>query len=210
MKMVPVLAQRDFLSRVKSWPYIITTIIGMLVFIGLSFAPLIMQHFAASFEDRPVDILVVDYTGEFYPFLAEVAAVETGITEEIRPGQESSSFQRVLDEGKDGLLLVDLPHFAFATVDAANYGQHSRVERLVNESLTRFKAYNLGLSTAEIAQLFAPAELEIRQIGSGITADHDDLTSSMLLAYFMIFMIYMTLVLYGNMVASGVAEEKSS
>jgi len=32
----------------------------------------------------------------------------------------------------------------------------------------------------------------------------------MILAYFLLFMIYMALVMYGNMVASGVAEEKSS
>ena len=32
----------------------------------------------------------------------------------------------------------------------------------------------------------------------------------MVLAYFLLFMIYMALIMYGNMVASGVAEEKSS
>ena len=46
--MIPILIKRDFTSRVKGRP-IITTIIGILVFVGLGFAPLVMQYFAAAF-----------------------------------------------------------------------------------------------------------------------------------------------------------------
>ena len=108
-------------------------------------------------------------------------------------------------------LLVDLPDFAFLTPDAANYGQNAWVENLVNQSLTRLNARNLGLSAEEMAQLFSSADLQVRQIGgNGDEVSSEDFTSSAVLAYCMLFMIYMSLILYGNMVASGVAEEKSS
>jgi len=212
MRMIFVLARRDFMSRVKSGPYIITTLLGMLVFIGLSFAPLLLDYFASAFDEQPLDFIVVDYSGEFFPFLAEVVAENEpgGVIEEIQPGGESEAFQRVIDEGKLGLLLVDLPEFAFAALDGSNYVSISRVENIVNQSLTRLNAQKMGLSPAQLNALFARAELQVREIGSQDGADERDFTTGAVLAYFMIFMIYMALILYGNMVASGVAEEKSS
>mgnify|MGYP001402978514 CR=1 FL=1 len=212
MNMIFVLARRDFMSRVKSGPYIITTILGMLVFIGLSFAPLLLDYFEAAFDEQPLDFLVVDYSGEFYPFLAEVLSENEpdGFVEEVPPGEENAAFQRVIDEEKLGLLLVDMPEFAFVALDGANYVNISRVENIVNQSLTRLNAQKIGLSPEQLNALFGRIELQVREIGSQDGESERDFTTAAVLAYFMIFMIYMTLILYGNMVASGVAEEKSS
>lgn len=212
MNMIFVLARRDFMSRVKSGPYIITTILGMLVFIGLSFAPLLLDYFEAAFDEQPLDFLVVDYSGEFYPFLAEVLSENEpdGFVEEVPPGEENAAFQRVIDEEKLGLLLVDMPEFAFVALDGANYVNISRVENIVNQSLTRLNAQKIGLSPEQLNALFGRIELQVREIGSQDGESERCFTTAAVLAYFMIFMIYMTLILYGNMVASGVAEEKSS
>ena len=96
MNMIFVLARRDFMSRVKSGPYIITTILGMLVFIGLSFAPLLLDYFEAAFDEQPLDFLVVDYSGEFYPFLAEVLSENEpdGFVEEVPPKRMRISADR--------------------------------------------------------------------------------------------------------------------
>src|SRR5690606_26536527 len=148
VKMIPIVAKRDFISRAKGTPYVITTIIGMLVFIALGFAPLLLQFFAGAFAEDSLAILVVDYSKEFWPVLAQTAAEMGGhgvSIELVAPGEESAAFQRVIDEGLDGLLLVEPPEFAFLTPDAANYGQNARVEELVNQALTRLNAHNLGL-----------------------------------------------------------------
>ena len=42
MSVIPVLVKREFTSRVKGTAYILTTVIGVLVFVGLSFLPPIM------------------------------------------------------------------------------------------------------------------------------------------------------------------------
>jgi len=212
--MVPVIVKRDFTSRVRSTPYIVTTIIGVLVFVGLGFAPAVMQYFSAAFGDDSLKLLVVDYSGEFAPALLEAAAENGGQgvqLETIPPGQESAAYQRVLDEGLSGLLLVEPPEFAFLTPDAADMARNSRVQRLVNQGLVRLNARQLGLSQDELARLFASADLKVRQIGADSSeVSEEDFTASAVLAYLMLFMIYMSLLLYGNMVASGVAEEKSS
>jgi ABC-2 type transport system permease protein len=72
----------------------------------------------------------------------------------------------------------------------------------------------LGLSAEDMASLFNRVELKVREV-TPLGEDGEELDSTaqsqaMVLTYFLLFMIYMALVMYGNMVATGVAEEKSS
>ncbi len=91
---------------------------------------------------------------------------------------------------------------------------NDEIEGIINQALTRMNAERLGLSDEDMAGLFSRVDLKVREISpSGEDGEEMDSvahTQAMVLAYFLLFMIYMALILYGNMVASGVAEEKSS
>lgn len=215
--MIPILAKRDFMSRVKGAPYIITTILGMLVFVGLAFVPALLGYLESGFDTGPVDVMVFEQTDGFFPYLQEVSEEVYG--EDVRftlaAGlDEKEAFQIVLDENMTGLLLIDPPLFTLATTDGSNMMQNSRLESLINLALTRANAERLGLSTEEMNTLFQRVDLRVRRIGTagedGEEMDSEEYSQSLVLAYFLLFMIYMALVMYGNMVASGVAEEKSS
>jgi len=43
MSVIPVLVKREFTSRVKGTSYILTTVVCVLVFLGLTFLPPIME-----------------------------------------------------------------------------------------------------------------------------------------------------------------------
>lgn len=62
--------------------------------------------------------------------------------------------------------------------------------------------------------LFQAVDFRIREVapqqGDSGEVDGAAQAQAMVLAYFLLFMIYMALIMYGNMVATGVAEEKSS
>ncbi len=216
--MIPVLVKRDFMSRVKGAPYIITTILGMLVFIGLTFVPALVGYLESGFEAGHLDVMVLEQTDNFFPYLQEVSEDVYG-QEEVRftlaAGlNEKEAFQIVLEENMTGLLLVDPPLFTLATIDGSNLAQNSRLQAIINRALTRANAERLGLSEEEMGTLFQRVDLRVRQIGTadadGKEIDSEEYSQSLVLAYFLLFMIYMALVMYGNMVASGVAEEKSS
>lgn len=120
----------------------------------------------------------------------------------------------VLDQGLSGLLLVDGPLYTLVTPDATNMILNDEIENILNLAVSRWNAVRLGLSAEDMASLFRPVDLRVREV-SPLAEDGEELdsatqTQAMVLAYFLLFMIYMALIMYGNMVASGVAEEKSS
>lgn len=217
MSMIPVIVKREFTSRVKGAAYIVTTILGVLVFVGLSFLPLVMERISSSMTPSQIDLMVYEQPGQapILPYLEEVSAQREGFTVRSADGMdESEAYRLVLDEGLSGLLLVDGPLYTLVTADAGNVMLNDEIENLLNQAVSRWNAVRLGLSSDDVASLFSRVDLRVRVV-SPLGEDVEEVDSvahaqAMVLAYFLLFMIYMALVMYGNMVASGVAEEKSS
>lgn len=217
MSMIPVLVKRDFTSRVTGTAYIITTIVGVLVFVGLAFISPIMDLFASSFTPKNIDLLVFEQPSStsFAPYLLQAGQEVNDFQISIVTGlSEVEAYRQVLAEKKTGLLLIDGPLYTLVTTDGSNMAVNSQIEHVINRATTKAQAERLGISNADMATLFQRVDLKVREIGSqgedGTELDSLAHTQAMILAYFLLFMIYMALVMYGNMVASGVAEEKSS
>lgn len=215
--MIPILVKRDFTSRVKGAAYIITTILGVLVIAGLSFLPPLMDQLFSSMSPKNIDFYVYEQLAEtsIMPYLLQLGGARENVTIRAAEGaSEKELYQRVLDENLTGLLLVDGPSYTLVAADVSNMMVNDEIEGLVNQAITRMNAERLGLSDSDMHDLFQRVELKVREI-SPAGEDGEDIDSvahmqAMVLAYFLLFMIYMALILYGNMVASGVAEEKSS
>lgn len=215
--MIPVLVKRDFTSRVKGAAYIITTVIGVLVIAGLSFIPPLMDQLFSSLGPKSIEFYVYEQPSEtsIVPYLLQVGDMRDNVTVRVAEGaSEKELYQRVLDENLAGLLLVDGPLYTFVAADVSNMMVNDEIEGIINQAITRMNAERLGLSDEDMMGLFQRVDLKVREISpageDGKDVDSVAHTQAMVLAYFLLFMIYMALILYGNMVASGVAEEKSS
>lgn len=215
--MIPVLVKRDFTSRVKGTAYILTTLIGVLVIAGLTFIPPLLDQVFSGMAPKRIDLYVYEQPTEasIVPYLLEVAATRENVS--ILPAEgasETELYQRVLDEALTGLLLIDGPLYTLVAPDVSNIMVNDEIEGIINQAVTRRNAERLGLSEQDMVDLFRRVDLKVREISpsgsDGEEVDEVAQTQAMVLAYFLLFMIYMALILYGNMVASGVAEEKSS
>lgn len=217
MKIISVLVKREFTTRVKRPAYILTTLIGVLVFVGLSFGPPLLERLSSSLAPQAVELLVLEQPGQarLLPYLRKLGESREGVAIFDGDGlDEIAAYRRVLEEGLTGLLLVDAPLYTLVTPDSSNLVLTEEVKNLVSQAALRWKAAELGLSPAEMASLFQPIDFRLREIApqgeGGQEVDGAGRTQAMLLAYFLLFMIYVALIMYGNMVATGVAEEKSS
>lgn len=217
MSVIPVLVKREFTSRVKGTAYIITTLIGILVFVGLSFLPPIMDRLAVSMGPGQIELVVLEHPGEtsLLPYLQQLSSEKDNLTLRDATGlDETWAYREVLEQGLAGLLLIDGPLYTLVTPNSKNLGLNDEVESIVSQAVTRRNAERLGLAQEELFSLFQPIDFRIREVSvqseSGAEIDNIAHTQALVLAYFLLFMIYMALVMYGNMVASGVAEEKSS
>lgn len=215
--MIPILVKREFTSRVKGAAYIITTILGIVVFVGSSFLPPLLQRLSESMTPSHIDLVIYEQPGEssILPYLEQVSVEREGFT--VRSGSdldEREAYRMVLDEGLSGLLLVDGPLYTLVSPDVSNVMLNDEIETILNLAVSRQNAVRLGLSAEDMASLFRRADLRVREVSplgvDGEEVDSAAHTQAMVLAYFLLFMIYMALIMYGNMVASGVAEEKSS
>ncbi len=230
MRNIGILIGRDFSTRVKGGSYIITTLIGMLVIIGLAFVPVITDWLDAKFDQTNVDLLLLDKTNALTQAITNMAQQphhNLNVTV-ITDLSESEAIEQFKTADKTGLLVVDYdtetfqPIYTLHTDNAANINQNSAVQRIINQANTQYNAAQLGLSLDQVQLLFQSPYLNVKEIihtdeiiDADIENQSQELTQaqavqSMVLAYLLLFIIYMALILYGNMVATGVAEEKSS
>lgn len=167
MSIIPVLVKREFTTRVKRPAYILTTLIGILVFVGLSFGPPLLERLSTSLTPQAVELLVLEQPGQasLVPYLRQVGESKEGVTIFAGDGlDEIAAYRRVLDEGLTGLLLVDAPLYTLVTPDSSNLVLNEEVENLVSEAALRWKAAELGLSAEELTSLFQPIDFRLREI----------------------------------------------
>ena len=126
-------------------------------------------------------------------------------------------------ENKTGVLVVEYDEtgnlfYTLHTHNATNLNQNNAVQRIVNQINLNYNANRLGLSFEDVALLTSYPYLHVkalepvgeRELEEGPEIEADSHVQSLVLAYLLLFILYMALILYGQMVAQGVAEEKSS
>lgn len=238
MSKLRVLAARDFSTRARGAVYIVTTIIGVLVLVGLAFGPSIVDKIGQALGSSATDLLVVDRTGVTYPLLAGLieqqgsdAAVSVGLADpQALPSTDAPDFSTRAQEllngtHYEGILIVDGPEgragseasFTVILYDTTNVLANDAIQNTLNAVVRNANAARLNVTAEEFALLWATASVSFRQLmgtaddgASTREVDEQSHIQRMILAYFLLFMLYMTMIAYGNMIASGVAEEKSS
>lgn len=238
MSKLSVIASRDFTTRARGGAYIVTTVLGVLILIAMAFMPAIVQRIRRSFDSEALEMYVVDNTGIAYPLLAEVVE-EMGTSASVRgelleqgelPSTDDPAFSNeaanlILSGDKDGILVVnearDQQHspFAFTVIlkNASNILTNDAVQSFLNSVVRKANAKRLNMTSEELAMLWASAPVSFQElrVDEGQDASVEEVSEreramSMVLAYTLLFILYMAMILYGNMIASGVAEEKSS
>lgn len=229
MRNVAILISRDFLTRVKGGSYIITTILGVLVIIALAFVPAFMEWIETKFDQTDVHLIVLDKTNALASKIEFVVAQQYGDADYISvtasaSASETDAIAQMAAENKTGVLVIEWdelgkPIYSLHTSNAENINQNSIVQRIVNQANLQYNADQLGLSFEDVAMLTQSPYLHVKTVNpdaadgaeeAAETLEADTYAQSLVLAYLLLFILYMALVLYGNMVATGVAEEKSS
>ncbi|MBE3577297.1 MAG: ABC transporter permease [Limnochordales bacterium] len=237
-----VVASREFRQLVHNRAYIITTIIGLLLLIGLSFVPALIDYLASRDAADPVEVVVI--TGpEWQPEAGEPRALVQELTQAlgsipaafrpswhfVSPAESQESAVRSLPPGADwartqaqldplvkegridayiwigkeeGSLKV---RFTRKEVSNTEIGF---VRAVVEPVAALYRAREAGLSPEQIATISVPTLVEGRDVSPRFS-DRAQVFSE-ILTYFLLIALYMAAILYGNMIAMGVVQEKSS
>ena len=215
MRKMQLIIAREFMERVRKKSFIIATLLTPLFTIGLMVAPTLFMLYGTSDQKQ---IVVVDRSGLVADRLSNTAEVmfvdqsQLSKREACRIYGEDSGLFGVLYigeeiEARDSVQLITNESSSVMIEEVISQQLNSIVER---EKLRSHDIENLEEILASVA-----TNIELSTYENNGTGEEDSMEStssgiSYILGLLLGMMLYMLLILYGQMVLTSVVEEKSS
>jgi ABC-2 type transport system permease protein len=217
MSRVFAVARREYLERVRSKAFLISTILGPLLLAGFMIAPI----FLAQQGGRPLRVAVLDASGTLGTEVSEslsrhklageerfvVEPVPAGPLEEVRATLQG----RLLRGDLDGYLF--LPPDALERSVAEYYGKNVSnmmalgiLGKAVEDALVSRRLSREGLDPERVRSLTRSVDLKKVRVTS--RGSREDRGASFLFSLVLMMLLYSTLAVWGAAMMNGVIEEK--
>lgn len=218
---------REYTNRVKARSFIITSVILLTIMFLAAFVPTIVQYISDRVS-APTQVVVANGAGSIAglsdtALAAYIGAELNGTTASSKPAygvsiQPLGSLDRLQRQVQQGnldivLALTRAPNqdirFTYDT-DASSTSDTNlpTIQALAQQLSALDTAHRLGLTPTQTSSLFAPPQVTV-QYAQG-TRPVSEIIAGYVLAFAGAILIYIAIAVYGNVVAVGVAEEKSS
>lgn len=199
-----------YLSRVKTKGYVISSAIFLLVICGVFYVPDIIDRFTGDSEE-PV-VAVIDETENQQTFEALNASAEE-YQPELFNGSEEAAKDAVENEEYEGLLVLSqseqsLPEAAFYSMQLTNSTSET-IEAQLQQIKVAQAASQAGVDEATMQDIYAPVSFQRDALDDNAKTE-EELAGSYGLVYILVFALYMSVIVYGMMIATDITNEKSS
>lgn len=205
---VGIIIRREYMERVTKKSFIITTLLMPVLMLALMFTPLLIAMFS---EGETRNVLVVDQSG--------VIAPEMKSTSAINIVNSDSTWESVLDNGQaDAVVFIPQEILKggapveLLTSGASSMILESALTSQINDIIerNRMKSYDIENLDEIIKSVDSDVSLISRQYGG----EEDNKESSTMLSYILgvvlTMLLYMCLLLYGQLVMTSIIEEKTN
>jgi ABC-2 type transport system permease protein len=219
-RITPVI-KREFVEAVGSKSFLIGTILGPLLMIGIFVAQFMIIAKSGGGEHR---VVVVDASGQGLGARVEQAlenppprstfvarptfeASVEEVTEADRTTVSARLRSRVIDEELDGFLWLPVNVTSGGVAeyegdDATNSGAMNDVRQAVQRAVQSVRLRTDGIDEGRLAAALAPVRFDAMKTAGG------NPTAARLLAFAMAFAIYTLVMMYGQSIMQAVQEEK--
>jgi ABC-2 type transport system permease protein len=219
-RFLPV-ARREYLERVRTKAFVIGTILAPLLMSALMILPATM---AQRQRGKALRIAVVDVGGSLKPAIEHaLARAREGdqtrfLIEPIGEGEPESARSRLVRavvEGRlDGFLV--LPEHALERSAAEYYGKNVTnrgdirlLDRVVEEVLIGARLASAGLDADRVRKLTRPLDLKTIRVSERGEREDRGMTT-FLFSTTMMMLLYVSVLMWGQAVMTGVIEEKAN
>ena len=199
---------REYLERVKRKSFIISTILMPLFMVGMMVLPALIAIFQTPEEKV---IAVVDESGVIARTLQN--GDETKFVIVDRPMAEllgNEDYYGVLNIG--GNIIENPSNVTLYTHSASSMSLESYISGQIKETVesVRLRKYNIDNLPEILAAVNADVKLQTFRIDEGDEASETSTTLSYFIGIIMSFMLYMFILIYGQMVMTSIIEEKNN
>jgi ABC-2 type transport system permease protein len=231
MRKVIAVIRREFMVRVRTRAFVISTVLGPVLMGMLFVLPMLLE----SRDRAPKRIVVLDAAGgSFGSRVAEaLTGARRGAGPEASPRYRVESVSAaegstapldtliphlgVKDAGPDALVgVVVVTDSAIETGRLHYYGSNvgslsemGDLQRILRQAVIAERLSRSGVDVSVLAAATAPVSLETSRVSNG-QASGESGESSFMLAYVMSFLLYFALIIYGIQVMGSVVEEKTN
>jgi ABC-2 type transport system permease protein len=192
----------------------------------LSTAPILLTQLGGNTQKK---IALVDGTGKIGPLLERELADDTladktpkWVVESFPPGESidatrESLHARVRDGSLYGILVVKADieaedAFRFDTKTVGDFKNIAPLQSSLRRAVMalRLEKNNVAIDKATLEKVMSPVELEPFEVGKAGGATKKDFMTAYFGTFIFVFMLFMTLLVYGIAMMRGILEEKSS
>lgn len=218
MKRVMTIVRREYLQRVRNKWFLAATLLVPALMLGATFMPILL---AERSQSRPLAVAIIDRTGgELGERMAELLAEEEMVGRTYRPESAVGTIDELraeigsdvvaAAETADAFLLfpADIASGAVPSViTVSDVGFRERsLRRAVEDAVHWWRARQAGLDAQGAEAVLADVNLVVQPLA--VEEQRDG--AFQLVGFAFAMMLYFMFLVYGQMVARGVLEEKTS
>jgi ABC-2 type transport system permease protein len=210
---IGLILAREYSQRIRTRSFQVITALGFVLILASAFTPSILDRVQSATGGSTVAVVQPE------PGLVET--LRSALPEELPNGEPEtkiravdsrSAAERGVESGDyDGTLIPQGSQTAETSYAYRAPQPGAEADRL-GEALSgisaRQRLQEAGLSGEEASGIFAPAQVEIEATGGGPSGE--ELQTTWWLVYVLIFLLYLSVIQYGNMVTMSVITEKNS
>jgi ABC-2 type transport system permease protein len=216
--------KREYLERVRSKWFLIATLFGPIFFSAIIIVPAWLASRSKVTSDI-YNIVILDATGSGFGhrLAVNIAGDSTNPTRmptvtNVAPSgltpAESLATRQVMDNTRNGYVVIDQQTLAgeaarYAGRNATSIADMERIKTAIRETILASRLEKVGLDNAQMKEItFIPLDFSAERItekgraGSGM--------ASVLFGFAIGFLLYISIVIYGQTIMSGVLEEKTT
>lgn len=199
-----------FWTRFKSKAFIISTIVALVVILGVTNIDKIIDVFSS--DDK--EVIVLDDTNMFFKHFGEALNDINSAQFEIYENSLEEG-KHLVEEGEyEGLLHIEesdsfFPEVVYYTEKGGTSNLEISIEQEMQQIKTMLATEEAGVNEEQLALINEPVSFEKVALSEGAKSE-EEMGQARGLIYVMLFVLYMAIIIYGQMIASDVAIEKSS
>lgn len=208
MNNVGLIISREYTARVKKKAFIFTTLLMPVVMLALMFAPMLLQKLGDSTPDM---VTVVDRSGQIGEALVENGNLPYSLsTMPVDSVLADSNMSTILVLGEN---VVDDPRaVTLYTRGNSSLELESVLRDDVKDAIetVRLRAYDIENLNEILAEVNADVAISSQKIDDEGNTEASDVLTGFLVGIAMSFILYMFIVIYGQLVMQSIIEEKNN
>jgi ABC-2 type transport system permease protein len=208
MNNIGIVIQREYSFRVKKKAFVLTTLIMPIVFLALMFAPTLIAQLQSTV---PSSVTLVDQSGQLAGAMLTKGQLPYQLTTmSLDSVMADADNQTILVLGADAV--ANPTDVRLLTRSSSNVEFESLLRDDVKAAIesVRLREYNINDLDQILAEVEADVAISTQTIGDDGKIETSDSFSGLFVGMALSFVLYMLIVIYGQIVMQSIIEEKSN